>query len=139
MTTNKKLKINTMPKHCAYTALIGRIFIASVFIFSGVLKVLGFNEMLTMIAQTMPLPKLMLIIAIIIEILGGAAILIGFKTRIASTLLVLLLTIATFIFVIDYSKFDIQNIGLALSNLAIIGGLLGLVSAGAGKISIDKE
>jgi uncharacterized membrane protein YphA (DoxX/SURF4 family) len=63
--------------------------------------------------------------------------LLGYKTRLGAILLILFLIPTTLVFHTDFSK-EMQVIAF-LKNLAIIGGLLMVVYAGAGPISLDER
>ena len=70
------------------------------------------------------------------EILGGLAILVGFKTRISGCLLAGFTLIAAAIFHNNFAD-QMQSI-LFMKDLAIAGGLLLLVANGAGNLAIDN-
>lgn len=63
-------------------ALIGRVLLALMFIISGWGKITGFSETVGYIAsKELPVPQLMAILAILIELGAGLAIAFGWKTR----------------------------------------------------------
>ncbi|WP_011579701.1 MULTISPECIES: DoxX family protein [Chelativorans] len=117
-------------------ALLGRILLAVIFIFSGFGK-------LTAIAGTagyfgslgLPLPTVTAIVVGLIELLGGIAVLVGYKTRIAALVLAVFTTAATLVAHMNLG--DQMQLLMALKNLAIIGGFLALASRGAGRLSLD--
>jgi putative oxidoreductase len=83
----------------------------------------------------MPLTFLFFIGAVCVELLGGLSILTGLKARWGALALFLFLISTTLIFHREFSD-QIQVI-MFMKNLAIMGGLLLLVSHGPGKISMD--
>ena len=63
-------------------ALIGRILLAAMFVISGYGKLTGFDGTVGYIASKgLPMPQLLAALAILIELGGGLAIIIGWKTR----------------------------------------------------------
>ena len=123
--------------------LIGRILLSGVFIGSGLSKVIAFSMMTGYVAaKGLPMPAVALGIAAAVEIVGGLAVLVGFKTKIASWILFLYLIPTTFVFhnfwaLQGMEKMD--NQAHFMKNLAIMGGLLILAASGAGGYSVDAR
>ena len=122
-------------------ALPARALMAYLFIHSGIGKITGW-EMTSafMAAHHMPLVPLFHVLAIMVEIGAGVALLIGFHGRIAALLLFLFLIPTTLIFH-NYWAFTgmdrmMQMINF-LKNTAIMGGLLMTASLGSGGLSVD--
>lgn len=134
---NKKLTINTMNGNCRYTALLARVLLSALFIYGGIMKIIGFEAVVGFVTGTLPAPQLMIVLAIIAELGGGLAILFGFKARSVAFLLTVFLVIVTAIFHLDFS--EQAKVGQFLSNLGLMGGLLMITAAGAGKYSVDGE
>lgn len=106
-----------------YTFLIGRILLASLFLYAGFGKIIGFAETASFMSQLgVPLANIALILAILIEIGGAALLLVGFKVRLASLSLIVFVLVASAMFHLNFSD-PTQVINL-LKNLAITGGLL---------------
>lgn len=123
--------------------LVGRLLIASIFIFSGINKVLNFS-MMTGFAGTkgMPLPALMIAGAATVEIFGGLAVLAGIRGKIAGWILFVYLIPTTLIFHNFWAMQGadrIDNEGHFMKNLAIMGGLLFLATFGPGQHSFDSR
>jgi putative oxidoreductase len=79
--------------------LIGRILLAVMFIISGWGKITGFSDNVGYIAsQDLPLPQVLLVIAIAIELGAGLAIAVGWKTRWAAVAMMVFLIVITPIF-----------------------------------------
>lgn len=121
--------------------LIGRILISVVFIVAGIGKVTGFSMEEGFVASKhLPLPAVALGIAMIIELIGGLAILTGFYTRFTAWIVFLYMIPTTFLF---HNFWAMQgaarqdNMAHFEKNLAIMGGLLLLATFGAGRLSID--
>lgn len=122
--------------------LIGRLLLALIFILSGSSKITGFAGTVGyMASQGLPVPQLLIIPAILIELGGGLLILIGYQTRWAALAIVLFLIPTTLIFhafwAVPAEQVQMQMIQFQ-KNLAIMGGLLCLMAAGPGRYSVDK-
>jgi len=121
--------------------LIGRILISVVFILGGIGKISGFSMEEGMVAaKHLPLPAVALGIALVLELVGGLAILLGLFTRLTSWILFLYLIPTTFLFHNFWALQGMDRIDAMVhfeKNLAIMGGLLILATLGAGGISID--
>lgn len=124
-------------------SLIGRILIALIFIISGAFKILGYSQTVGYATQKgLPVANIAIACAIAIEILCGLAVLVGFKTRIASWILFLYLIPTTFLFHNFWAMTGMQqqdNMAHFLKNLAIMGALLLLASGGATAYSVDAR
>jgi putative oxidoreductase len=118
--------------------LAGRVLLSILFI------VAGFGK-LTSIAGTaaffgklgLPLPTVTAVIVGLVEFLGGLAILVGFKTRIAAIVLAIFTLGATAVAHLDFSQAG--NALMLQKNLAITGGFLLLAVLGAGPFSVDSR
>jgi putative oxidoreductase len=121
--------------------LIGRILMSAVFLISGFFKVAGYSQVVGYAAaKGLPLAGVAIACAAAVELLGGIAILIGFKTRIASWVLFLYLVPATVIFHNFWALQGMEqqdNMIHFMKNLAIMGGLLILAANGPGAYSVD--
>lgn len=121
--------------------LLGRILIVALFLPAGLSKLTGFEGAVGYFESLdMAIPTLGVIVAIIAEVAGGVALLVGFQTRIVAILLAVFTLAAT---IIGHAYWaapaDAAFIAqlLFFKNIAVIGGLLVLASSGAGKFSID--
>lgn len=123
-------------KHADVLKLVGRVFIAIIFIVSGFGKIMGFAGTVAFTGTVLPFPELMVVIAIILELGGGLLLLVGYQTRLVVSALGLFLIVATLGFHLDFAD-QAQNIQF-MKNLAIFGGLLYVKIGGAGKYSLDR-
>ena len=74
----------------AYAAAAGRILLASIFLLSGFSKIADPASSLGYISSAgLPLPQLGLAIAIFVEIVGGLALILGYRTKLVATALAL--------------------------------------------------
>ena len=137
----ENLAIHVAPRPA--TMLLGRVFLATIFLVSGIAKLMNTGETAGyMAAQGIPAASTLAIVAGIAEILGGLSIFTGFLTRIGALGLILFLIPTTFLFH-DFWNFSgtehqMQMVNF-LKNLAIMGGLSLLVAQGAGRYSIDAK
>ena len=114
-----------------YLSLLARTFLAAIFLWSGINKILNpLASLEKMSAQGMPLTSLFLAGAIALEIFGGLSVLLGLKPRWGATMLVIFLVPATLIFHTDFST-ELEQ-AMFLKNLAMLGGLLLLIQHGGG-------
>ena len=121
-----------------YVPLAARICLCIIFINSGIGKIFGFSGTAEMMAgQGLPIPEVLLIFTIAFQLLGGLYLLLGYKVKIGSTLLILFLIPATLVFHNPIGNPDELN--SFLKNIGLIGGLLMVIYAGAGALSIDRS
>ncbi|MBN9461590.1 MAG: DoxX family protein [Burkholderiales bacterium] len=126
-----------------YAPLIGRLGLAWLFVPAGLGKIAGFSGTAGYIASKgLPMPTVLAAIALLVELLGGLAILVGFKTRWAAAALALF-TVAAAVFFHNYwalpaDQAMMQQINFN-KNIGIAGGLLFLVAWGAGAFSLDQR
>ncbi|MUH00680.1 DoxX family membrane protein [Scytonema sp. UIC 10036] len=132
---SKSIVVRKMLK---YIPLIARSSLASVFLESGVNKIL--HPVATqqfMAAHGMPFTGLFLVSAIILELVAGLSVLLGYKARWGAIALIKFLITVTFIFHTNFS--DHMQVGQFMKNLAILGGLMMVVQYGAGAVSFDHR
>lgn len=125
------------------TDLIGRIFLATIFIFEAVDSTIYFEKT----KQVMTLHGLtwnqdfLLYGAIFLLITGGLLVLFGYRSTLGTILLLMYWVPVTFI-VHDFWNFPKEELReqsiLFMKNIAIIGGLLMLAGKGSGRYSIKK-
>lgn len=121
---------------------VGRILLAILFIVAGAGKITGFDGTLGyMQAYNMPMPQVLAVIAIIIELGGGIMIAIGWKARIAAAAIFIFVLVASFVFHVFWAvpadQVQLQST-MFMKNLAIMGGMLYIVVHGSGPFSVDK-
>jgi uncharacterized membrane protein YphA (DoxX/SURF4 family) len=122
-----------------FLPLAARILLAAVFIVAGALKFPNFDETAQfMAAKGMPMPEKMLWGAIAVELLGGASLLLGLNARIGALVLAVFLIPTTLIFHNFWTVEGDNELYPFLKNLAIMGGLLMIVSHGSGPLSLDN-
>jgi putative oxidoreductase len=123
--------------------LAGRVLLASLFLPAGISKLTGFAGTVGYIVSVgLPLPAVGAVLALVVEIVGGLALIAGFGTRIAALVLALFTLVASFFFHAFWAvpadqAFMVQL--LFFKNVAVVGGLLALAANGAGGWSLDAR
>ena len=123
--------------------VVGRVLLSSIFILSGIEKILGWSGTLEYVASQGLQPAWLFAgAAAAVEIVGGLSILTGTFARFGALALFLFLIPTTLLFH-DFWSFDGQERQMQmvsfLKNLAIMGGLSLLLGFGAGKVSVDQR
>ena len=116
--------------------LIGRIFISLVFLLSGFNKI-GNYEGTVGWMESLGMPGIFLIPAIMLEVVAPILIIVGYKVRISSALLSLFCVATAVIFHNDFSN-QMQFISF-FKNIGLAGGFLFLVINGTKDFSLDKK
>jgi putative oxidoreductase len=114
----------------------GRILLALLFLLSGIGKISAYSGTAAYMAST-GVPGALLPVVIAIEVLGAAAIIIGYKTRIVAFLMAGFTLVTALLFHNNFQD-QIQMI-MFLKNVSIAGGFLLLVANGAGPLSVDRR
>jgi putative oxidoreductase len=118
--------------------LIGRILLSAIFIQAGYSELAGFSGTAGYFeALGLPFPTLTAGLVIALEIIGGLALLVGYKTRIAAGLLGVFAIAAASIGHSDWN--DIMHFQAFMKDLAISGGLFYVAVNGAGPLSVDAR
>lgn len=130
-----------MQNRQAVGLLLGRIPLGLIFVVSGIGKIAKFAAVAGfMSSKGMPMSELLLVATIALEVLGGLAIILGWKARWAAAAFFLFLIPTTLIFHpfwnADPASYQNQ-LNHFLKNLAIMGGMLYVVLLGAGRFSVD--
>ncbi len=123
--------------------LTGRLLLALLFLPAGIGKIGGFAGTVGYIGSVgLPLPQLATVLAIVVEVGGGLALLAGYGTRLAALALALFTLVATFVFhnfwAMPPEQVMMQQL-MFFKNIAVVGGLLVLAAHGAGAYSVDAR
>ena len=116
--------------------LIGRVFISLIFLLSGFSKINNYEGTVGWM-ESLGVPGIFLIPAIVLEIISPIFIIIGYKVKISATLLSLFCVATAFIFHNDFSN-QMEFISF-MKNIGLAGGFLFLVVNGAKDFSLDKK
>jgi putative oxidoreductase len=118
--------------------LAGRLLLAYLFIDAGYGKIAGFaGTAKYMASKGMAMVEPLLVATIVIELVGGLMIAVGFKARWAAWAIFLFLIPVTVIFHPAWAD-PAQAIAFN-KNLAIMGGMLYVAFMGPGRLSLDKS
>lgn len=117
-------------------APIGRILLALMFVLAGINKISGYSGMQGYM-DSMGVPGALLPLVIALEVVGGLVLMLGWHTRLTAFLLAGFTLLATLIFHSNLG--DQTQMLFFMKNLSIAGGLLLVVSHGAGPYSIDNR
>ncbi|GMR04103.1 MAG: DoxX family protein [Gammaproteobacteria bacterium] len=126
-----------------YGPLLGRLLLANIFIVYGLKKIMGFAGTAGyMASKGLPLPEVLLVLTILIELGGGLMILLGWQARWAALAIFLWLIPVTLIF---HAYWDLEPAQMVeqqrhfMKNLAIMGGMIYIVAFGPGAFSLGKD
>ena len=121
-----------------YIALAARICLSLIFFNAGINHLTGFSGFVELIgSQGLPLAPLLAVGTIFFQLLGALSLLLGYQTKIGSILLIIFLIPATFLFHNPIA--DPSQLNDFLKNIGLIGGLLMVIYAGPGALSIDGK
>ncbi len=124
-------------------ALVGRILLALLFVPAGFGKIAGFSGAVGYATSVgLPMPEVGVAVGLLIELVGGLMLLVGFMVRPAAVLLAFFTLVASFFFHAYWSLPADQAMMQQLmfnKNLAISGGLLAFAAFGAGRWSLDAK
>jgi putative oxidoreductase len=119
--------------------LLGRVMICVIFLSSSVGQITDFDSNMKHVAGAgMPVPQMAIWASIVVQFLGGVALLVGFRIRIAAW--------ALFIFLIPTTIMLHRFWGIPsphspevqfFKNMALMGGLLFVANSEAGAYSVD--
>ena len=116
--------------------LAGRIFISSIFLLSGINKIQNYEGSHEWM-ESLGVPGILLIPAIVLEILAPILIIVGYQVKISAALLSLFCIATAIIFHTDFSN-QMQLVSF-FKNIGLAGGFLFLVIYGAKDYSLDKK
>lgn len=125
-----------MDKLQELSAPIGRLLLSMIFIFSGFTKITGYAATQGYM-ESMGVPGMLLPLVIAVELLGGIAILLGFKARLVAILMAGFSIVSAFLF--HQFWIDESQMNPFMKNIAMAGGFLMIFAHGAGAYSIDNS
>jgi putative oxidoreductase len=132
-----------MSKFQPWGLLVGRLMLAYIFVISGYGKIAGFaGTAKFMAAKGLPLVEPLLVGTIIIELVGGLMLAVGWKARWAAWAFFLWMIPVTLVFHAYWAVPPEQVMAQTIQfqkNLAIMGGMLYVAFMGPGRLSVDKS
>jgi putative oxidoreductase len=126
-----------------YAPLIGRILISQLFIYFGYTKIIGFAGTAGYIASKgLPVPQLLTLLTIVIEVGGGLMILLGWRARLAAAVLFLWMIPVSFLF---HNYWSMEGAAVMankvnfLKNVALMGAMFLIFAFGPGRYSLRDD
>jgi putative oxidoreductase len=124
-----------------WAPVVARVLLGGPFLMGALFKIPGTSGFLTEASMTgaagVPLPAMFVVLAFLLEVVGGLAIITGFHARAAACVL------AFFTFglaVIFYSNFSNPMVmGQFISHMGLVAGLLFVSVYGAKELAIRKD
>jgi len=117
---------------------LARLLLCSLFIWDGVVQLRDPAGTMTYFTSLhIPAPQITVWVSIAVHLLGGIGILLGFMTRWAAALLILLCLGTAF--GVHLPAGDMENMMHFYKNLVMAGGLLYVIAFGPGAFALDKS
>lgn len=118
--------------------LIARVMLAAIFVISAVGKIADPAGTMGYIASVgLPAPSLSYAAALLVELIGGVLLIVGYRTRAVAAVLAVFSVVSALIF--HHALGDQNQLFHFLKNIAMAGGLLQVVAFGAGSLSLDAR
>lgn len=126
----------------ALSTLAGRVLIGVIYVLSGVSKITDYaGTGQYMASEHMPMIPVLLPAAIVVEIVGGLAVIAGFKARIAAFILAGYSILATVIFnhfwTMPPGAMQATVMHLFWSTIVMVGACLFITGVGPGQLSLE--
>ena len=118
--------------------LVGRGMISAIFLLSGLSKIAAPAMTIGYIQSVgVPMPSVAFGLSVFVELAGGLALLLGYRTRAIAAVLALFSLVTAAVF---HNALGDQNQFIHFfKNIAMAGGLLHVVAFGGGRISLDAR
>ena len=127
-----------MDRKFDYLVVLGRILLAALFLWSGLGKLMSYQGTVGYISSVgLPMAPLAYLIAVIIEIGGGIALVVGFKTRIVAAVFAVYALVTALAFHANFG--DLNQAVHFFKNISIAGGMLHVIVFGGGPLSVDAK
>jgi putative oxidoreductase len=125
----------------AIPLLIGRVLLAVMFLLAGISKFTGLDGTAGYIASKgLPMAQLLAVVTAVLEVGAAVLLIVGWQARWAALALAAFTLLASVLFhnywALPAEQQMMQQL-MFMKNLAVIGGLLAVVAAGAGALSLD--
>jgi putative oxidoreductase len=117
-------------------AVIGRVLLSAIFIWAGLGKIGSPSDTIQYITSFgLPAAPAAYLVAVLIEVGGGLALLLGWQARAAGVTLAIFAVATAVVFHTHFT--DPVMVIQFMKNLAIAGGMLQVAAYGAGAMSVD--
>ena len=119
-----------------FSAPAGRLLLAMMFVMSGISKISGYAGTQGYM-EAMGVPGQLLPLVIALEVIGGLAIILGWKTRMVALALASFSLLSAALFHANFG--DQMQMIMFMKNLSIAGAFLLLVAQGPGAYALDNR
>jgi len=126
----------------ALSTLVGRVLIGAIYVASGVSKIPGYAATgQYMASEHMPMIPMLLPAAIVVEIVGGLSVIVGYKARISAFILagysILATTIFNHFWTMPPGAMHETVMHLYMSTIVMVGACLFITGMGPGALSLE--
>lgn len=129
---------NVTNNQASIIAAVGRVLLATIFIFSGLGKIAAPDATIGYIAASgLPFAPLAFALAVATELGGGLLLIVGIKTRLVAATLAVFSIVTALAF--HHAIGDQNQLIHLLKNISMAGGLFQVVAFGAGAFSVDQR
>ncbi len=124
--------------------VLGRLLLCAIFLMAAVgNKIPHFSDVAALMdSKHIPMPQLMLVVAIVFLVVGSVSVILGYWARIGATLLLIFLVLATYYFH-DFWNLQgpqqQQQMTQFLKNVSMMGAMLLIIANGPGPMSLDTR
>jgi putative oxidoreductase len=133
--------ISSSGRHSGWGLLLLRLVLGSIMFVAGWKKLFEFGVgafAKALAAQGVPLPEFFAWAVTLLEVVGGAFIIIGLLSRVIALLLAIDMVVAILLVTIHVGFLSSTGKSGVELNLLLIGGFLAILFAGPGSISVDR-
>jgi putative oxidoreductase len=121
-----------------WLALLGRAAMAAIFLWAGWGKLTDPTATIAAFARLhLPVPAAGYVVAVVIELLGGAALLLGFRIREVALALAVWCVLTAAVAHTDFAN-RAQMINF-MKNICMAGGFLQIVAFGGGRFAVSRS
>lgn len=125
-----------LPLAAEAAPLVGRLMLSAIFVVSGLSKAAAPAATIGYIDTVgLPFPVLGFVAAVLVEVVGGLMLALGYRTRLAAAAIAVFTLAAAVAFHADFG--DQNQFIHFMKNVALAGGLAQVVAFGAGRFSLD--
>lgn len=120
-----------------FGALIGRVLMSAIFIWSGFGKLTAAGGTMAYFASLgVPLPELAWVVTVIVELVGGLLLLLGVQARLVALVLAIWSIATALVAHTNFANPDMQI--HFMKNLAMAGGFIFIALFGAGAYTMER-
>ena len=124
-----------------WAPVLGRVLMGGLFLFAATMKIPGTATFAMEVGMTaaagVPFASVAVTLALILEVVGGLALILGWKTRFFAFLLTLFVALLTVLFHMNFGA-DPMAVGMFVNHLGLLAGLLYISVYGARHCAVDK-